>query len=90
MKGHMRSHDTFSTQTSTARLTIPVKRNNLWEDSFRAIMNVKDMQQFYLRPDVKFDGERGYDYGGLSREWFHLLSKEMFNPYYGLFEYAAR
>ena len=24
------------------------------------------------------------------REWFHLLSKEMFNPYYGLFEYAAR
>jgi E3 ubiquitin-protein ligase NEDD4 len=23
------------------------------------------------------------------REWFYLLSKEMFNPYYGLFEYSA-
>ena len=30
-----------------------------------------------------------YDYGGLSREWFFLLSHEMFNPYYGLFEYSA-
>ena len=26
----------------------------------------------------------------LFREWFFLLSHEMFNPYYGLFEYAAR
>ena len=24
------------------------------------------------------------------REWFFLLSHEMLNPYYGLFEYAAR
>ena len=26
----------------------------------------------------------------LDREWFYLLSKEVFNPYYGLFEYSAR
>lgn len=25
----------------------------------------------------------------MAREWFYLLSKEMFNPYYGLFEYSA-
>jgi E3 ubiquitin-protein ligase NEDD4 len=25
----------------------------------------------------------------VAREWFYLLSKEMFNPYYGLFEYSA-
>ena len=25
-----------------------------------------------------------------SSEWFFLLSHEMFNPYYGLFEYSAR
>lgn len=31
----------------------------------------------------------GLDYGGVAREWFYLLSKEMFNPYYGLFEYSA-
>ena len=34
-------------------------------------------------------GEVGLDYGGVAREWFYLLSKEMFNPYYGLFEYSA-
>lgn len=29
------------------------------------------------------------DYGGPSREYFFLLSHELFNPYYGLFEYSA-
>ena len=38
---------------------------------------------------IEFEGEIGLDYGGVAREWFYLLSKEMFNPYYGLFEYSA-
>ena len=38
---------------------------------------------------VEFEGEVGLDYGGLAREWFCLLSKEIFNPYYGLFECSA-
>jgi E3 ubiquitin-protein ligase NEDD4 len=44
---------------------------------------------FFSRLWIVFDGERGLDYGGLSREWFLILSREMFNPYYGLFEYSA-
>ncbi|KAI9329014.1 hypothetical protein DFJ73DRAFT_902704, partial [Zopfochytrium polystomum] len=31
---------------------------------------------------IKFHGEDGLDYGGLSREFFYLMSKEMFNPFY--------
>lgn len=38
---------------------------------------------------IKFAGEDGLDYGGLSREFFFLLSHEMFNPSYGLFQYSA-
>jgi len=38
---------------------------------------------------IKFDGEEGLDYGGVSREFFFLLSHEMFNPFYCLFEYSA-
>jgi len=38
---------------------------------------------------IEFETEIGLDYGGVTREWFFLLSKEMFNPYYGLFEYSA-
>ena len=34
---------------------------------------------------IKFDGEEGLDYGGVSREFFFLLSHEMFNPFYCLF-----
>ncbi|CAF4577972.1 unnamed protein product, partial [Rotaria sp. Silwood2] len=44
---------------------------------------------FWSRVWVVFDGERGLDYVGLSREWFLILSREIFNPYYGLFEYSA-
>ncbi len=29
------------------------------------------------------------DYGGPSREFFFLISREIFNPYFGLFEYSA-
>ncbi len=49
-----------------------------------------------LRPEdlckrlmVKFEGEDALDYGGVSREWLFLLSHEMFNPSYVLFEYSA-
>ncbi|GMT20872.1 hypothetical protein PFISCL1PPCAC_12169, partial [Pristionchus fissidentatus] len=38
---------------------------------------------------IAFDDEDGLDYGGPSRELFFLLSRELFNPYYGLFEYTA-
>ncbi len=39
---------------------------------------------------VKFKGEEGLDYGGVAREWLYLLSHEMLNPYYGLFQYRYR
>ncbi len=29
------------------------------------------------------------DYGGPQREFFFRLSRQLFNPYYGLFEYSA-
>lgn len=32
---------------------------------------------------------RRLDYSGPSREFFFLVSRELFNPYYGLFEYSA-
>ena len=33
---------------------------------------------------IKFEGEVGIDAGGLTREWFELCSKEVFNVDYGL------
>lgn len=34
---------------------------------------------------IEFQGEEGMDVGGLTREWFLSLSKEIFNANYALF-----
>ena len=69
---------------------IPVRRGRLFEDSHRGIMGVRNKEIMRCRLWVKFDKEKGLDYGGVAREWFFLLSHEMFNPYFGLFEYSSR
>ncbi|XP_016517711.1 E3 ubiquitin-protein ligase NEDD4-like isoform X1 [Poecilia formosa] len=71
------------------RFELKLKRNSVLEDSYRRILAVKRPDLLKARLWVEFKGEKGLDYGGLAREWFFLMSKEMFNPYYGLFEYSA-
>ncbi|XP_061612593.1 E3 ubiquitin-protein ligase NEDD4-like isoform X3 [Phyllopteryx taeniolatus] len=71
------------------RFEMKVRRNAVLEDSYRQILLVKRPDLLKARLWVEFEGEKGLDYGGLAREWFFLMSKEMFNPYYGLFEYSA-
>ncbi len=46
---------------------IPVRRDHLFEDSHRAIMSLKNKELMKCRLWVKFSGETGLDYGGLSR-----------------------
>lgn len=68
-----------------------IRRDHVFEDSYRVIMSVPSSRIDILKAKlwIEFDGETGLDYGGVAREWFFLLSHEMFNPYYGLFEYSA-
>ncbi|EXJ58594.1 E3 ubiquitin-protein ligase hulA [Cladophialophora yegresii CBS 114405] len=67
---------------------IKVRRGAIFEDSYAEIMR-QSATDLKKRLMIKFDGEDGLDYGGLSREFFFLLSHEMFNPFYCLFEYSA-
>lgn len=71
------------------KLKLHIRREHLLEDAFTRIMTAskKDLQKSKLV--VMFDHEEGLDYGGPSREFFFHLSRELFNPYYGLFEYSA-
>lgn len=71
------------------KFEIKVKRKNILEDSFRLISNVTNVDHLKKKLWVDFENEHVLDYGGPCREWFYLLSKEMFNPYYGLFEYSS-
>ncbi|XP_042634662.1 E3 ubiquitin-protein ligase NEDD4-like isoform X18 [Cyprinus carpio] len=71
------------------RFEMKLHRNNILEESYRRIMSLKKPDSLKARLWIEFESEKGLDYGGVAREWFFLLSKEMFNPYYGLFEYSA-
>lgn len=67
---------------------IDVSRKRIFEESFRAVsqMQPRDLKKRLL---VKFRGEEGLDYGGVAREWFYLLSREILNPVHGLFQYTS-
>ncbi|ANB12770.1 putative E3 ubiquitin-protein ligase HUL4 [Sugiyamaella lignohabitans] len=64
-------------------LHIRVNRNSLLQDSFEAI----DKNDEHLKKGLKveFIGEPGIDAGGLKKEWFLLLFKELFDPSNALF-----
>ncbi|XP_019628999.1 PREDICTED: NEDD4-like E3 ubiquitin-protein ligase WWP1 isoform X2 [Branchiostoma belcheri] len=72
-----------------SHVKISVSRQTVFEDSFHQIMR---LQPFDLRRRlyIIFRGEEGLDYGGIAREWFFMLSHEVLNPMYCLFEYASK
>eukprot|EP00093_Oithona_nana_P004465 04465.XXX_3969_2324_1 [CDS] Oithona nana genome sequencing. len=72
-----------------AKLKLSIRREHLLEDAFNKVMSVPKKELSKSKLYINFHGEEGLDYGGPSREFFFLLSREVFNPYYGLFEYSA-
>uniref|UniRef100_A0A1Q3F9R3 E3 ubiquitin-protein ligase SMURF1 n=2 Tax=Culex tarsalis TaxID=7177 RepID=A0A1Q3F9R3_CULTA len=75
-------------QPQSGHCRLEVSRHEIFEESYRLIMKMRqrDMRKRLM---VKFKGEEGLDYGGVAREWLHLLSREMLNPQYGLFQYSG-
>ncbi|KAK0201921.1 hypothetical protein DFS33DRAFT_1031492 [Desarmillaria ectypa] len=75
-------------RVSAGKCDVRVRRARILEDSYTTVMaqNPADLKRRLL---VNFEGEDGLDYGGVGREWFFLLSHEIFNPCYGLFEYST-
>ncbi|XP_030561304.1 E3 ubiquitin-protein ligase Su(dx) [Drosophila novamexicana] len=72
-----------------SHIKITVTRQTLFEDSYHQIMRLP-AYELRRRLYIIFRGEEGLDYGGVSREWFFLLSHEVLNPMYCLFEYANK
>uniref|UniRef100_A0A673BKP7 E3 ubiquitin-protein ligase SMURF1 n=1 Tax=Sphaeramia orbicularis TaxID=375764 RepID=A0A673BKP7_9TELE len=74
-------------QPQAGHCRIEVSREEIFEESYRQVMKMRP-KDLWKRLMVKFRGEEGLDYGGVAREWLYLLSHEMLNPYYGLFQYS--
>ncbi|MCJ1313088.1 putative E3 ubiquitin-protein ligase [Agyrium rufum] len=70
-------------------LTLKVRRDCLVNDSLKAVSEVVGMGQEDIKKGlrIEFLGEEGVDAGGLRKEWFLLLVREVFDPEHGLFAY---
>jgi E3 ubiquitin-protein ligase HUWE1 len=66
-------------------IAINVRRAKVFEDSFQSISRLKDRDLKYGKLNIRFSGEEGVDAGGVTREWFRILAREIFNPNYALF-----
>lgn len=72
---HLRSR-LRAIQNDEGTVTITTNREQLMMDAFNLITNL-DAQTLTGRLSIKYDGESGLDYGGMSREWFLGLSREI-------------
>lgn len=70
-------------------LVLKVRRECLVEDSLRSVSEVVGSVQEEVKKGlrIEFVGEEGVDAGGLRKEWFLLLVREVFDPNHGLFIY---
>merc|ERR1711939_624616 len=57
-------------------------------DSYKALYYKTDEMK-YGKLNIRFNGEEGVDAGGVTREWFQVLARGMFNPDWALWQPVA-
>lgn len=69
--------------------SLSVRRNCLVDDSLTAVSEAVGSGGEDIKKGLRivFRGEEGIDAGGLRKEWFLLLVREVFNPDHGMFIY---
>lgn len=66
-------------------LQLSVRRENVFHDSFRSLYFKSGDEMKFGKLNIRFHGEEGVDAGGVTREWFQVLARQMFDPNYVLF-----
>ncbi|KAK9246420.1 hypothetical protein V1506DRAFT_457070 [Lipomyces tetrasporus] len=70
-------------------LSLNVRREQVFLDSYKALYFKTGDEIKYSKLNIRFHGEEGVDAGGVTREWFQVLARQMFNPDYALFTPVA-
>lgn len=67
---------------------LQIRRKEILRDSFYELRpsSSKSKEKILSNIHIKFVDEPGFDMGGLTRDWFTSLVKELFNPNYALFK----
>ncbi|KAI1869310.1 uncharacterized protein JN550_005940 [Neoarthrinium moseri] len=66
-------------------LQLSVRRDQVFHDSFKSLYFKSGDEMKFGKLNIRFHGEEGVDAGGVTREWFQVLSRQMFDPNYALF-----
>ena len=77
-------HGEFVNETRE-KLPINIRRNQVFLDSYRSIFFKPSDKIRKSILEIHFNGEEGVDAGGVTREWYQVLSRQMFDPNYALF-----
>jgi ubiquitin-protein ligase E3 A len=64
---------------------IEVSRANIVEETLQRIVNVSPKWQLKKPLKVKFKGEAGVDEGGVRKEFFQVMTRQLFTIDYGMF-----
>lgn len=65
-------------------IDIQVRRNQVFGDSFAQLKDI-NLDSWKQKFSIEFHDEEGVDEGGLTKEWFELISRGIFDPNYALF-----
>lgn len=71
-------------------LQINVRRQHVFEDSFHSLQRRSGDEIKYGKLNIRFYEEEGVDAGGVTREWFQVLARQMFDPNYALWSECAK
>ncbi|KAG9291851.1 hypothetical protein G9A89_012136 [Geosiphon pyriformis] len=82
-------HKRPSTREHYGNLQLNVRRQYVFEDSFQYLQRRTGDEIKYGKLSVRFYEEEGVDAGGVTREWFQVLARQMFNENYALFKTSA-
>jgi E3 ubiquitin-protein ligase HUWE1 len=70
-------------------LQLNIRRPLVFGDSYRSLFFKKPEEIKYGKLNIRFHGEEGVDAGGVTREWFQVLARQMFNADNALFNPVA-
>ena len=70
-------------------LQLSVRRDQVFLDSYKHLYYKSAEEIKYGKLNIRFQNEEGVDAGGVTREWFQVLARQMFNADYALFNPVA-
>lgn len=78
----MRDNNISSAGVNSPYLVLEIRRDHIIHDTLYQL-ETKSTQDLKKQLRVQFVGEEGIDEGGVQKEFFQLIVRELFDPRYG-------